>query len=52
VSKIINCECGHVVRGETDDEIVASTEEHVRDVHPDLVGQLTRDQILAMAEEE
>jgi predicted small metal-binding protein len=51
MSKIINCECGHVVRGEDDDEIVASTEEHIRDVHPDLVGQLTREQILEMTEE-
>jgi predicted small metal-binding protein len=51
MSKIVNCECGHVVRGETDDEIVSSTEEHIRDVHPDLVGQLSRDQILDMSEE-
>jgi predicted small metal-binding protein len=51
VAKVINCECGYVVRGETDDEVVAKAEEHMREVHPDLVGKLSRDDILAMAEE-
>ena len=50
--KLINCECGQVVRGRTDDELVAAASEHVNRDHPDLVGKLTRDDILAMAEEE
>jgi len=51
MSKLINCECGEVVRGDTDDELVAAAVEHVTASHPDLVGKLSRDDILAMAEE-
>ncbi len=51
MSKIINCECGEVVRADTDDELVASVEAHVEKSHPDLVGKLSREDVLAMAEE-
>lgn len=49
--KVINCECGYLVRGETDDEVVARAEEHLRQNHPDLLGALSREDMLAMAEE-
>jgi predicted small metal-binding protein len=52
MAKIINCECGHTVRGESDDELVANAEAHMRERHPEMVGQVTRDQLLGMAEEE
>jgi predicted small metal-binding protein len=52
MSKLINCECGQVVRGRTDDELVAGVTEHVQKDHPDLVGKITREDILAMAEED
>jgi predicted small metal-binding protein len=52
VSKVINCECGEVVRAETDDELVSKVEQHVATTHPDLVGKLGRDDILSMAEDE
>jgi hypothetical protein len=51
VGKLINCECGRVVTGETDDELIAAVETHVQSDHPELVGKLSRDDILAMAEE-
>lgn len=51
MAKLINCECGYVVRGETDDELVAETQRHVAQHHPDLAGKLSREDILAMAEE-
>jgi hypothetical protein len=47
---MINCECGEVSRGETDDELIAAVEQHVREKHPDMVGRLSREQILGMAE--
>lgn len=50
MAKLINCECGQVVRGETDEELVAAAEEHVNRDHPELVGKLSRDDILGMAE--
>lgn len=49
--KLINCECGEVVRGETDDELVENTTAHVNRHHPELVGKLSRQDILGMAEE-
>jgi predicted small metal-binding protein len=50
MGKVINCECGQVVRGKTEDELVANVEEHVRTDHPQLVGKMSRKDILAMAE--
>ena len=51
MAKLINCECGRVVRGETDDELLANAQEHVNRDHPELVGKISRDDLLAMAEE-
>ena len=51
MTKLINCECGEVVRADDDDELVRTVERHVAEAHPDLVGKMTRDDILAMAEE-
>jgi hypothetical protein len=52
MSKLINCECGEVVRGDTDDELVAAATAHVQRSHPDLVGKLSSEDILGMAEDE
>lgn len=51
MAKLINCECGRTVRGETDDEVVANAEQHIREAHPDLVGKMSRDDLLAMVRE-
>ena len=51
MAKLINCECGQVVRGETDDELVANAEAHIQRDHPDMVGKVSRDDLLAMSEE-
>jgi predicted small metal-binding protein len=50
-TKVINCECGQTVRADTDDELVAMVEGHVRQDHPELVGKLSREDVLAMAEQ-
>ena len=42
---VINCECGYVARGETMDEVVERTTEHLRSDHPDLYESVTRDNI-------
>ncbi len=52
MAKVINCECGYTVKGEDDDQLVANAEEHIRDRHPELVGQMSREQLLGMAQEE
>jgi hypothetical protein len=51
MAKLVNCECGEVIRSEGDDELVAKVTDHVDRHHPDLVGKLSREDILAMAEE-
>jgi predicted small metal-binding protein len=51
MAKLINCECGQVVRGENEDELVANAEDHIDSDHPELVGKMSRDDILGMAEE-
>lgn len=48
---MINCDCGFVSRGETEDELVAEANRHIDEVHPDLAGRVSRDDLLAMAEE-
>ena len=51
MAKQINCDCGYVVKGADDDELVANAETHMREVHPEMAGKMNRDQILAMATE-
>ncbi len=51
MAKQINCPCGETVRGETDDELVANADEHVESTHPEQVGQRSREDWLAMAED-
>jgi hypothetical protein len=47
----IDCVCGHVVKGDDDDELWKLAQEHLRTDHPDLVGKVSREDILAQAEE-
>jgi hypothetical protein len=49
--KQINCICGRVLKAEDDDELWAKAQDHLRDDHPDLVGNVSRADILAQAEE-
>jgi hypothetical protein len=50
--KLINCECGEVLRGKTDEELIKAVDAHVSQHHPALIGKLSRQDILAMSEEE
>ena len=52
MSKVVNCECGEVVRAESDAELVELVEAHVERNHPEMVGKLSRSDILGMSEEE
>ena len=51
MAKVINCECGAVVTAESDEELVGKVTRHVGEAHPELVGKLGREDILAMAED-
>ena len=49
MAKIRKCYCGHMVRGETDDELVANVQKHAREDHD---MEVNREQVLAMAQQE
>jgi len=51
VPYLITCDCGYVSRGETEDEVVAAVHRHIEEVHPEMAGKVSRDDLLAMAEE-
>jgi predicted small metal-binding protein len=50
MARQINCECGQVVRGETEREVIELTLEHLRSEHPQLADKMTRDEIVALIE--
>jgi hypothetical protein len=49
--KRITCVCGKVIEGKDDDELWAKAQAHVAADHPDLVGKVSREDVLARAEE-
>jgi predicted small metal-binding protein len=52
MAKVIHCECGFTVRGQDDEELVANGQRHVQEAHPEMAGQMSREDFLAMAEDE
>jgi hypothetical protein len=52
MAKEFECERdGVVIRGADDDELAANVERHITEAHPDLVGQVSRQDIVAAAKE-
>ena len=49
--KRINCVCGKLVEGEDDEQLWQEAQAHLAADHPDLVGNVSREDILAQAEE-
>ena len=47
----ITCICGKVIEAKDDDELLEKAKAHVAADHPDLVGKVSREDILARAEE-
>jgi predicted small metal-binding protein len=45
--KQVSCDCGKTIREPTDDQLVASVQQHAKDVHN---MDLSREQVLSMAE--
>jgi predicted small metal-binding protein len=46
----IVCTCGYVIQGGDGDELWANAQDHMGVLHPELVGNVTREDILAQAE--
>ena len=52
MAKHFECERdGVVIRGADDDDLVANVERHLAEGHPDLVGKVARDDVVAAAKE-
>jgi predicted small metal-binding protein len=50
MARQITCECGNVVRGESEREVVDLTLEHLRSDHPQLADKVAREDIVALIE--
>jgi hypothetical protein len=50
IARQITCECGYVARGATDDQVIDLIDEHIRSDHPQLLAELTRDDIAGWVE--
>jgi predicted small metal-binding protein len=49
--KVIDLECGPQIRADNDQELLVKLEQHVSESHPDLIGTLAPQDVLAMAYE-
>jgi predicted small metal-binding protein len=47
----ITCICGYVMQGDSDDELLRSVQDHMGVLHPELVGNVTREDLVAQAEQ-
>jgi hypothetical protein len=47
----IICMCGYVIQGEDDDELWINAQGHMGVLHPELAGNVTREDLLAQAEQ-
>jgi predicted small metal-binding protein len=50
-AKQINCQCGFVARGATDDEVVDAIRVHMREDHPEVLEQVSQEDIVGWIEE-
>jgi predicted small metal-binding protein len=52
MAKEFECERdGVVIRGAEDDELVANVQRHIAEAHPDLIGKVSGEDIVAAAAE-
>jgi predicted small metal-binding protein len=48
---VVRCECGNLVRADSDEHLIDKVRLHIGEFHPDLGANIPADLILAMAEE-
>jgi predicted small metal-binding protein len=51
MAKQITCECGRVIRGTSDHEVMQGAREHIRSDHPELLDQVSEDDLRGWIEE-
>ncbi len=47
----ITCTCGYVIQGYNDDEFWENAQDHMGVLHPELVGNVTLEDLVAQAEQ-
>ena len=47
---VLNCPCGQMLTGDTEDDIVEVASAHLREKHPDMADTYEREHILFMAQ--
>ena len=52
MTRRIVCECGYIIRGEDDEQVVERGREHMKANHPSIAGVITDEQLTEMAEDE
>ncbi|MDQ4148640.1 MAG: DUF1059 domain-containing protein [Actinomycetota bacterium] len=51
MAKRFNCECGFVVNGRDDAELLANAHAHMAEAHPDVADEIRDSDLLESAEE-
>ena len=51
MAKQITCECGHVIRGGDDREVMQGARDHMRADHPELLDKVSDDDLRGWIEE-
>jgi predicted small metal-binding protein len=51
MAKQITCECGQVIRGDTDGDVMSGARDHMRVDHPELLDKVTDADLLGWIEE-
>ena len=51
MAKQIDCECGFVARGDSENEVIARIRDHMRSDHPELLEQVSDEDLRGWIEE-
>jgi predicted small metal-binding protein len=49
---VITCDCGFVIRGDVEVELISNARNHIDEAHPEDVGKLSDEELLAEAEKQ
>ena len=52
MAKRIVCECGYIIRGDDDEQVVEFGREHMEANHPAIAAVITAEELLELAEED
>jgi predicted small metal-binding protein len=50
MARQVKCECGYTARGDSDEDVVAEIRDHIRSDHPELMEQVSDEDIASWVE--